>query len=111
MVMAGWSWTPIRRSLPGQEQQLSDLGRRIETLWPPHELTGQEKDQLMPAVTSIAGPSRDAGGLAAVGMLLKANLWEVLAIIGVVQILILPVIAASTESERSRGSRVRWCTC
>ena len=30
-----------------------------------------------------------------VGMLIKANLWEVLAIIGVVQILILPVIAAS----------------
>ena len=36
-------------------------------------------------------------------MLLKANLWEVLAIIGVVQILILPVIAAST--------RVRTIAC
>ncbi len=33
-----------------------------------------------------------------VGTLLKANLWEVLAIIGVVQILILPVIAASTRA-------------
>ncbi len=32
-----------------------------------------------------------------VGGLLKANLWEVLAIIGVVQIVILPVIAASTR--------------
>jgi predicted acyltransferase len=32
-----------------------------------------------------------------VATLLKANLWEVLAIIGVVQILILPVIAASTK--------------
>jgi predicted acyltransferase len=41
-----------------------------------------------------------------VGMLLKANLWEVLAIIGVVQILLLPVIAA--------GPRVRtaaWIAC
>jgi len=33
-----------------------------------------------------------------IGGLLKANLWEVLAIIGVVQILILPVIAASTRA-------------
>jgi hypothetical protein len=32
-----------------------------------------------------------------VGMLVKANLWEVLAIIGVVQIVILPVIAASSK--------------
>jgi predicted acyltransferase len=32
-----------------------------------------------------------------VALLLKANLWEVLAIIGVVQILLLPVIAASTR--------------
>ena len=38
-----------------------------------------------------------------VAMLVKANLWEVLAIIGVVQILILPVIAA--------GSRVRVAAC
>ena len=30
-------------------------------------------------------------------LLVKANLWEVLAIIGVVQIVILPVIAASTR--------------
>ena len=38
-----------------------------------------------------------------VAMLVKANLWEVLAIIGVVQILILPVIAA--------GSRIRVAAC
>jgi predicted acyltransferase len=41
-----------------------------------------------------------------VGMLLKANLWEVLAIIGVVQILLLPVIAAS-----SRIRTVAWMGC
>jgi len=41
-----------------------------------------------------------------VGMLLKANLWEVLAIIGIVQILILPVIAAS-----SRVRTIAWIAC
>jgi predicted acyltransferase len=38
-----------------------------------------------------------------VGGLLKANLWEVLAIIGVVQILLLPVIAASTRVRTIAG--------
>jgi hypothetical protein len=33
-----------------------------------------------------------------IGMLLKANLWEVLAIIGIVQVLILPVIAMSSRA-------------
>ena len=41
-----------------------------------------------------------------VGGLLKANLWEVLAIIGVVQIVILPVIAAST-----RVRTAAWLGC
>jgi predicted acyltransferase len=41
-----------------------------------------------------------------VGGLLKANLWEVLAIIGVVQILLLPVIAAST-----RVRTIAWIGC
>jgi predicted acyltransferase len=41
-----------------------------------------------------------------VGMLLKANLWEVLAIIGVVQILLLPVIAASGHVRT-----VAWIAC
>jgi predicted acyltransferase len=41
-----------------------------------------------------------------VGGLLKANLWEVLAIIGVVQILLLPVIAAST-----RVRTIAWIAC
>ncbi len=40
-----------------------------------------------------------------VAMLLKANLWEVLAIIGVTQILILPVIAASL-----RVRTIAWLT-
>lgn len=39
-------------------------------------------------------------------MLLKANLWEVLAIIGVTQILILPVIAAS-----ARALTLAWISC
>ncbi len=47
--------------------------------------------------SQVAGPSSLQGIWRLVGGLLKANLWEVLAIIGVVQILILPVIAASTK--------------
>jgi hypothetical protein len=41
-----------------------------------------------------------------VGLLFKANLWEVLAIIGVVQILLIPVIAAST-----RVRTIAWIGC
>jgi hypothetical protein len=41
-----------------------------------------------------------------VALLFKANLWEVLAIIGVVQILLLPVIAAST-----RVRTIAWIAC
>jgi predicted acyltransferase len=41
-----------------------------------------------------------------VGGLLKANLWEVLAIIGVTQILIMPVIAAS-----ARIRTIAWIAC
>ncbi len=47
--------------------------------------------------SQVAGPSSLQEIWRLVGGLLKANLWEVLAIIGVVQILILPVIAASTK--------------
>ena len=49
--------------------------------------------------SQVAGPSPSTGRAIwqLVGGLLKANLWEVLAIIGVVQILILPVISASTK--------------
>jgi predicted acyltransferase len=41
-----------------------------------------------------------------VAMLLKANLWEVLAIIGVTQLLLIPVIAAS-----ARVRTVAWLAC
>src|SRR5262249_16436584 len=41
-----------------------------------------------------------------IGELLKANLWEVLAIIGVTQILIMPVIAAS-----ARVRTLAWIGC
>ena len=40
------------------------------------------------------------------GGLLKADLWEVLAIIGVTQVLLIPVIAAS-----SRVRTIAWITC
>jgi predicted acyltransferase len=41
-----------------------------------------------------------------IGLTLKANLWEVLAIIGVTQILLIPVIAAST-----RVRTLAWMAC
>ena len=84
-------------SLPEEAGQVEELGRQLKGLWPPHELSGSEKDQLIPTLTSIAGPSGWVTAWRIVGGLLKANLWEVLAIIGVVQILILPVIASSAR--------------
>jgi predicted acyltransferase len=48
-------------------------------------------------VKNWAQLTSDGGAWKLIGGLLKANLWEVLAIIGVVQILLLPVIAASTR--------------
>ena len=62
--------------------------------WPPHELSGDERSRLTPVAESVVGSTR-MSVWRVVGMLLKANLWEVLAIIGVVQIFLLPVIAAS----------------
>ena len=91
------------RGLPGASEHIATLRSRLESLWPPHDLTATEKAQLIPIITSITGPSRSQRAWRVVGMLLKANLWEVLAIIGVVQIVILPVIAAST--------RVRLIAC
>jgi Heparan-alpha-glucosaminide N-acetyltransferase, catalytic len=85
------------RGLPGASEQIAALQRRLENLWPPHNLTATERLQLIRIITSIAGPSRSQAAWRVAGKLLKANLWEVLAIIGVVQILILPVIGASTR--------------
>jgi predicted acyltransferase len=48
-------------------------------------------------VKNWASLTSEGGAWKLVAGLLKANLWEVLAIIGVVQIVILPVIAASTR--------------
>ena len=63
------------------------LKRQLASLWPPHELTQDEKAGLIPLVTSVTGQTRLKEVWRLIGMLLKANLWEVLAIIGVVQIL------------------------
>jgi Heparan-alpha-glucosaminide N-acetyltransferase, catalytic len=90
------------KKLTEKVEQIEDLRRQLSTLWPPHELTGEEKERLVPAVQSIVGDTRSEAWRVA-AMLLKANLWEVLAIIGVVQILILPVIGA--------GTRVRLIAC
>ena len=41
--------------LTEQAQQIGDLRKKLESLWPPHELTGSERDQVTKSVTSIVG--------------------------------------------------------
>ena len=41
--------------LTEQAQQIGDLRKQLESLWPPHELTRSDKDQVTKAVTSIVG--------------------------------------------------------
>jgi len=90
------------KRLTEQARQIDDLRKQLESLWPPHELTKSENGRVVAAVKSIVAYTPE-GVWKLVGTLLKANLWEVLAIIGVVQILLLPVIAAS-----SRVRTIAW---
>ncbi len=94
------------KRLKEQARQIEDLRKQLESLWPPHDLTKNEKIRVIDAVTSIVGHSRPEEIWDRVGGLLKADLWEVLAIIGVTQILILPVIAAS-----ARVRTIAWIAC
>jgi acyl-CoA synthetase (AMP-forming)/AMP-acid ligase II len=41
--------------LTEQVQQIEDLRKQLVSLWPPHELAGSEKRQVITAVTSIVG--------------------------------------------------------
>ena len=41
--------------LTEQARQIQELRTRLVVLWPPHELTGSEKDDLITTVTSIVG--------------------------------------------------------
>jgi len=43
------------KRLTEQVRQIEDFKKRLEKLWPPHELTGSEKGQVIAAVTSIVG--------------------------------------------------------
>jgi len=43
------------KRLTEQVRQIEDLRKRLEKLWPPHDLTGSEKGQVITAVTSIVG--------------------------------------------------------
>src|SRR5208337_984086 len=45
-------------TLKGKTQQLRDLRKQLEGLWPPHELTMCDKAQAIPAITAIVGYSR-----------------------------------------------------
>jgi predicted acylesterase/phospholipase RssA len=44
--------------LTGQTRQIEDLKKQLERLWPPHQLTGSEKEQVIAAVISIVGHTR-----------------------------------------------------
>jgi hypothetical protein len=43
------------RVLPAQARHIEDLRKQLETLWPPHELSYNEKARVIAAVRSIAG--------------------------------------------------------
>jgi hypothetical protein len=43
------------KRLTERVQPIEDLRNQLESLWPPHELTGKEKDLVFTAVTSIVG--------------------------------------------------------
>ena len=48
--------TDEKRLTGGQAQEIEDLRKQLVGLWPPHELTGSEKDRVITAVTSIVAP-------------------------------------------------------
>jgi membrane protease YdiL (CAAX protease family) len=43
------------KSLTAKVRQIEDLRKQLAALWPPHELSGNEKDRLIIAVTSVVG--------------------------------------------------------
>src|SRR4051812_48075694 len=47
------------RSLTGQAQQIADLNIQLQDLWPPHELTRDEKDGVIRAARSVVGDALD----------------------------------------------------
>src|SRR5262245_16984214 len=44
--------------LTEKARPIEDLRKKLASLWPPHELTGSEKRQIIDAVTSIVGHTR-----------------------------------------------------
>jgi hypothetical protein len=46
------------KRLTERGRPIEDLRNQLESLWPPHELTGSEKGRVIPAVTSIVGHTR-----------------------------------------------------
>jgi WD40 repeat protein len=54
------------KRLTGQAGQIKDLREQLKSLWPPHRLTGSDKNQVITAVTSIVGHTRHEHGVRAV---------------------------------------------
>jgi len=48
------------KRLAEQAQQIDDLRKQLESLWPPHELTESERVRVVTAVTSIVGHSLES---------------------------------------------------
>jgi multidrug efflux pump len=46
------------KSLPAQARQIKELREQLQGLWPPYELTRNDKERVIPAVTSIVGHTR-----------------------------------------------------
>ena len=46
------------KRLAEQARQIEDLRKQLESLWPPHEVTGSERGCVITTVTSIVGHPR-----------------------------------------------------
>jgi Heparan-alpha-glucosaminide N-acetyltransferase, catalytic len=75
----------------GESRRIEGLRKKLESMSSRQELTNSEQQEILDAILWIV----DHNLAKFVASTLKANLWEVLAIIGAAQLLILPVIARS----------------
>jgi multidrug efflux pump subunit AcrA (membrane-fusion protein) len=48
------------KKLPEQAQALGALKQHLREMWPPHELTASEKDEILTAVVALVGPLPDS---------------------------------------------------
>lgn len=61
-------------SLMTQAGPIAILQKELQSMWPPHELTGLEKDRLISSVTAIVGYTTPVSGN--VPLIMKMNKWK-----------------------------------